>query len=67
MKVAATVGDGLKLLGWRLPPLTRLRLSNMMMDAVQDTGPMQALCPVLPVSLADSVDRTVAWMGKAKR
>lgn len=67
MKVAATVGDGLKLLGWRLPPLTRLRLSNMMMDAVQDTGPMQALCPVLPVSLADGVDRTVAWMGKAKR
>ena len=67
MQAAATVGDGLKALGWQRPPLTRFRLANMLMDAVQDTGPMQALCPVLPVSLADGVERTVAWMGKAKR
>jgi hypothetical protein len=32
------------------------------MDAVQDTGPMAALCPDLPVTLAEGVARTVAWM-----
>ncbi len=62
MHAAALGGDTLKALGWQRPPMTRFRLANMTMDAVQDTGPMAALCPDLPVTLADGVARTVAWM-----
>jgi nucleoside-diphosphate-sugar epimerase len=62
MQAAALAGDGLQALGWSRPPMTRFRLANMMMDAVQDTGPMAALCPDSPVAMADGVARTVAWM-----
>lgn len=62
MQAAAAAGDGLKALGWANPPMTRFRLANMAMDAVQDTGPMAALCPDLPVSIEAGVARTVAWM-----
>lgn len=60
--MAALAGDALKLLGWQHPPVTRFRLANMRTNAVLDTGPMQKLCPVLPVGLFDGVDRTIAWM-----
>lgn len=62
MQAAALAGDALKALGWQRPPMTRFRLSNMTMDAVQDTSAMAALCPALPVSIEDGVARTVAWM-----
>jgi len=60
--MAALAGDALKLLGWQHPPVTRFRLANMRTNAVLETGPMQNLCPVLPVGLFDGVDRTIAWM-----
>ncbi len=62
LRLAARAGDGLKALGWARPPLTSFRLGNMVTDAVLDTGPMQALCPQLPVGIAEGVARTVAWM-----
>lgn len=62
MQAAALAGDGLKALGWQRPPMTRFRLANMMMDAVQDTGPMAALCPDLPVSITEGTARTVRWL-----
>jgi nucleoside-diphosphate-sugar epimerase len=62
LRGAALAGDALKLLGWSRPPMTRFRLSNMLMDSVLDTGPMAALCPELPVSIGEGVARTVAWM-----
>ena len=73
MHAAARAGDMLHALGWQQPPMTSFRLANMLTDAVQDTAPMQALCPVLPVEFTDGVARTVAWMrgslaaGAAKR
>ncbi|MFZ4689779.1 MAG: NAD-dependent epimerase/dehydratase family protein [Polymorphobacter sp.] len=66
-KAAALAGDGLQLLGWKRPPMTSFRLSNMRMNAVQDTGPMAALCPDLPVSIGEGVSRTVAWMAQHRR
>ncbi len=62
MQMAALAGDGLQALGWKQPPMTNFRLSNMLMDAVQETGPIAALCPVLPVSLAKGVTRTIDWL-----
>jgi nucleoside-diphosphate-sugar epimerase len=62
MRGAALAGDALKALGWQRPPMTRFRLANMTMDAVQDTRAMAALCHDLPVTLAEGVARTVAWM-----
>jgi nucleoside-diphosphate-sugar epimerase len=67
MQAAALAGDTLKALGWKRPPMTRFRLSNMTMDAVQDTRAMAALCPALPVTIEDGVARTVRWMQTAPR
>ncbi len=64
--LAALAGDGLHRLGWKQPPMTRFRLANMRTNAVLDTGPMQKLCPVLPVGLFDGVDRTVVWMRETR-
>ena len=60
--IAALGGDVLQRLGWQHPPMTRFRLANMRTNAVLDTAPMQAICPVLPVGLFDGVDRTIEWM-----
>jgi nucleoside-diphosphate-sugar epimerase len=67
MQAAALAGDALKALGWQRPPMTRFRLANMTMDAVQDTGPMVALCPDLPVPMETGVARTVAWLRSTPR
>ncbi len=58
----AWTGDVLKRLGWVNVPLTSFRLDNLLTEMIYDMGPTQQIAPVLPVSAAEGVLRTVAWM-----
>ena len=62
LRVAATAGDALKLMGWKQPPLTRFRLRNMLTDVVHDTEPIRRVVPELPFSLDAGVVRTAEWL-----
>ena len=64
----AVVGDQLQKLGWKNPPLTRFRYSNIVTDELQDLAPLETVAGPLPYTLDQGIDRTVAWMiadGKA--
>ena len=62
LRIAAWIGDGLQLLGWRNPTLTSFRLDNMLMPMVHDLGPLQTLLGALPYSMEDGVRKTVDWL-----
>ena len=60
---AALVGDVLKACGWKKPPLTSFRLKNMAADTSSvDLSPTKGVCPALPYSIDQGVERTVEWM-----
>ena len=62
MKLAAKIGDQLKFLGWKNPPLSTFRLRNLLTEAVYDLSKTQAICPILPYDLVDGVRSTIAWL-----
>jgi GlcNAc-P-P-Und epimerase len=62
LRAVAAGGDLLQRLGWRDPPLTSFRLSNLITEMLYDLEPVRALVPNLPVSLNHGVERTVAWL-----
>ena len=59
---AALVGDVIDRLGLGHAPLTSFRLNNLVSDMVYDTTSLEALVGPLPYSVAQGVDRTVAWL-----
>ena len=64
IQCAALAGDCLKKLGWKNPPMTSFRLNNMRIDT---TGiPLESIKritgPLLPYTMEQGVDETVAWM-----
>jgi len=62
LQAAATLGDGLKWLGWKNPPLTRFRLANLVTPMVHGLDSLEQLVGELPYSMAAGVERTVDWM-----
>jgi len=62
LRVAAGIGDGMKALGWRQPPLTSFRLENLITPMVHDLEPLREIAGELPFTMEQGVDRTVAWM-----
>lgn len=62
MRVAAWVGDMLKVLGVRNPPLTSFRLRNLTTDSVFDLSPIRRVAGDTPYSLEAGVDMTIAWI-----
>ncbi|MFC1545932.1 NAD-dependent epimerase/dehydratase family protein [Pseudomonadota bacterium] len=62
LRTVAWVGDGLKLVGWRNPPLTSFRLDNLLTPMVHDLEPLQTLVGTLPYSMKDGVGLTVDWL-----
>ena len=67
LRAGAWMGDGLKLVGVRNPPLSSFRLKNLLTDAVYDLEPTRELCGPLPFSTADGVAATAAWMREHAR
>jgi GlcNAc-P-P-Und epimerase len=62
LSFAARIGDVLKHLGVRNPPLTTFRLANMTTDAAYDLTPLQEICGAVPYGVQDGVRLTVQWM-----
>jgi GlcNAc-P-P-Und epimerase len=66
LRPAAWVGDLMKLLGWKNPPLTSFRLDNLLTPMVHDLDPLQAVVVALPHSMEDGVATTVDWLRDQK-
>lgn len=62
LRPAAWAGDGLKMLGWKNPPLTSFRLDNLLTPMVHDLEPLRAVVGTLPHSMAEGVRMTVDWL-----
>jgi nucleoside-diphosphate-sugar epimerase len=62
LRAAAWVGDALKVLGWRNPPLTSFRLDNLLTPMVHDLEPLEAVAGELPHTMEEGVRITVAWL-----
>lgn len=62
LRGAAWLGDGLKMLGWRNPPLTTFRLNNLLTPMVHELGSLHAVVGELPYSMDDGIRITVNWM-----
>lgn len=66
LKLAARTGDGLQAIGWREPPLTSFRLSNLLTEMVYDLRPLEEVVGgPLPYSMTDGVRETVGWLRSA--
>lgn len=59
---AARIGDLAQNLGWKSPPLTSFRYSNMCTEMLHETGELQRICGELPYSLEEGIRETVNWM-----
>lgn len=67
LRLVAGTGDALQRIGWREPPLTSFRLSNLLTEMVFDLGPLQAAVGELPVGWTEGVRRTVRWLEDESR
>jgi len=54
-KVAAKLGDILKIFGYRNPPMSLFRLNNMLTPMVHDTTPLKKYCRAVPYSINEGV------------
>ena len=62
LKLAAFIGDGVQMLGWTNPPLTRFRFKNIVTSEIQDLEPLRQIADPLPYSSADGIAITVDWL-----
>ncbi len=62
LKLIAILGDGLKVVGWKNPPLTSFRLSNLTTEMIYNTSLVEEIGGRLPYSIEDGVDLTLAWL-----
>lgn len=60
LEAFARTGDGLKILGWKDPPLTSSRLQNMLVDFKYDLDPL--VSEGLPYTLEEGVKITVDYL-----
>lgn len=63
---AAKVGDLLKRLGYRTPPMTSFRLNNLLTEMIVDMSRVEAACGPLPHTARDGVRITCEWMRAAE-
>ena len=62
LKSFACIGDLLKKLGWRNPPLTTFRLNNLITPMEYDLEPLRAVAGPLPYTLHQGVEATCMWL-----
>ena len=62
LKSFAFLGDFLKKIGWKNPPLTTFRLSNLITPMEYDLEPLRALTGPLPYNLEQGVEITCKWL-----
>lgn len=66
LRIAALCGDGLKMCGWKNPPLTSFRLDNLLTEMLHDTKEVKIICGDLPYNLERGVEVTLAWIENEK-
>jgi nucleoside-diphosphate-sugar epimerase len=62
MMAMAAVGDGMKRLGFRNPPLTSFRLNNLLAQMHYDLSETTRIAGVAPFTLQQGVQQTVEWI-----
>lgn len=62
LKMIAFGGDICKTLGWKNPPLTRFRYSNITTPEVQDLEPLRKVVGPIPFESTQGIDLTVKWL-----
>jgi nucleoside-diphosphate-sugar epimerase len=62
LRVAAVFGDAAVRLGWKNPPLTTFRLSNMLTGSRFDLRELLGITGKLPFGLVEGVTQTVKWL-----
>lgn len=67
MWAIALIGDILKHLGWKSPPLSSFRLKNLLTTMVYDLEPLSKIVGPLPYSMNEGVARTIGWMRNNKQ
>lgn len=67
MKSLAAVGDLMKLLGVKSPPLTSFRLNNLRSQMLYDMTATERVVGPLPYTHQRGVDATVQWMRECER
>ena len=67
LKMIAFCGDVCQILGWKHPPLTSFRYSNIITPEVQDLQPLQQVVGPLPYDVTQGIDLTVAWLKNHKK
>lgn len=65
LRSGALMGDFLKMIGYKNPPITSFRLNNMLTNAVFDMNQLKEICGDLPFSVEEGVKLTVDWMKKS--
>jgi len=66
LRVAARLGDALKVVGLQDPPLTSFRLNNLLTPMVHDLEPLRAIVGELPYTMDMGVSITIDWL-RARR
>ncbi len=64
LRIGAFVGDALKFMGWKNPPLTSFRLDNLLTNMVYDSTQLENIVGTLPYTMEQGVAQTVDWMCK---
>lgn len=62
MRGIARIGDVCQAAGWKNPPLTSFRLSNLRSQMVYDLSATKGVVGGLPYSVEEGIERTVGWM-----
>jgi len=62
LRVLAGLGDLLRLVGYRRPPLTTFRLKNLLTTMIYDLKPMEEAIGALPFTLQRGITETVDWL-----
>jgi GlcNAc-P-P-Und epimerase len=62
LRSLAKVGDGAKKVGWKNPPLTSFRLSNLRTQMVYDMSATEAIVGLCPYTTEEGVRSTVDWI-----
>jgi nucleoside-diphosphate-sugar epimerase len=62
LKAGAWCGDAAKQLGYRAPPITSFRLTNLLTEMIHDIGPLRTACGEVPYSMEEGVRITCEWL-----
>lgn len=62
LRSAAALGDVLRRVGMKEPPLTRFRLRNLTTPMVYDLEPLQSVVGPVPFTVDSGIELTLAWL-----